>query len=204
MSDYELRVLGHYQNGRPWTWRWFFNSPNTAATVLTAWSAAITDFWTNGTYGVETLYATTTVLDDVEVITLDAKFQWTARIKQSLTLAGTSSDNPMPNGNAVLLHLESPGLRPNERGYTRLPAPVEGSANNGEYTPTAGGRFGTAARALHSTMATGGQFTFVHTGAEVTKHGVAAYTRTTITNIQASGKVAYQRKRDRKTAPVLY
>lgn len=204
MADYKCHVFGHYSGGTKWSWGWYVTSTSPAATLLTTWATAVTDWWTNGTYGMDTLYPTSTILDGVDCVTLDDHFKYMARVQESLTLAGTSSDAGLPAECAMLLRLESPGLYPNQRGRTYLPAPVEGIYDGTQFSAIGAGRAGTAARALHFAIASAGNVTFVHTGAEISKHGVPAYTKTTITNVQASGKPTSQKRRTKKIAPVYY
>lgn len=204
MTDYQMKVDGHYENGESWSWAWDITSNQTPAALTTTLVAALTDFWSNGTYGVGADYVPSTIMDSVEVITLDGTFKHTARTTGTLGLAGTaSSENALPNNVSLVLHKEAPGLRRNERGYTRLPAPVEGIVVNGVYTGTAVTRFGNAARALKAAINADGSTVFVHTGKDTTKGGVAPYTKTVITAVQASNKPGTVRARTRKFKAVL-
>jgi len=204
MTDYQMKVDGHFENGESWTWAWDITSSQTPAALATTAAAALTDMWSNGTYGLNTQYVPSTVMDQVEIITLDGTFRHTARTTASLALAGTaSSENALPNNVSMVIHKESPGLRRNERGYTRLPAPVEGIVVNGFYSSTAVTRFGNAMRALRSALTADGSTVFVHTGKDATKGGVPAYTKTVITAVQASNKPGTIRARTRKAKAVL-
>lgn len=203
MTDYLCKVDGHFQNGESWTWAWNVTSSQTPSALTTTMVAALTDMWTNGSYGLDSQYPTTTVMDQVEVITLNGTYRHMSKTTGNLALAGTSSDNGLPNTTTMVIHKQSPGLQRYQRGYTRLPAPVEGIVVNGVYTSTAVTRFGNAMRAVRNAIAADGSTVFVHLGKTAAKDGTPAYSKTVITTVEASNKPGTLRPRTRKYKPVL-
>lgn len=203
MTDYAVKVNGHYQNGEAWSWSWDVTSSQPPATLLTTMEAALTDMWTNGTYGLQSQYPTTTVMDSVEVITLDGTYRHKSKVSGILSLAGTSSDNGLTNATTMVVHKQSSGLQRYQRGFTRLPAPVEGIVVDGVYTGTAVTRFGNAMRAVRNAIAADGSTLFVHLGKNAAKDGTPAYSKTVITTVEASNKPGTARARVRKYKPVL-
>ncbi len=198
MTDYKVKVHGALAGGRAYSWAWFITSSQTPSALETTMAAALTDYWSNGTYGVNTLYNSSTTLDTFDVITLDGTFRETAKQSHSLSLAGTSSDAPLADDSTLVVQKRSTGLRRNQRGYTHFPALVEGTLSGGLYQTTPRNRYGTAVTALLAAIAADGSTMFVHTGARETVGGVAPYTKTVISSVHASSKPGSQRARTRK------
>lgn len=198
MTDYKVKVHGSLAGGRPYSWAWNVTSSQTPSALETTMAAALTDYWSNGTYGVNTLYNSTTTLDGFDIITLDGTYKETAKQSHSLSLAGTSSDAPLADDSTLVVQKRSTGLRRNQRGYTHFPALVEGTLSGGLYQTTPRNRYGTAVTALLAAIAADGSTVFVHVGATPTHGGVPAYTKTVITSMHASSKPGSQRARTRK------
>lgn len=198
MTDYKVKVHGALAGGRAYSWAWFITSSQTPSALETTMAAALTDYWSNGTYGVNTLYNSSTTLDTFDVITLDGTFRETAKQSHSLSLAGTSSDAPLADDSTLVVQKRSTGLRRNQRGYTHFPALVEGTLASGLYQTTPRNRYGTAVTALLAAIAADGSTMFVHTGAHETVGGVPSYTKTVISSVHASSKPGSQRARTRK------
>lgn len=198
MTDYKVKVHGALAGGRAYSWSWNITSTQTPSALETTMAAALTDYWSNGTYGVDALYSASTTLDTFDVITLDGTFREVAKQSHSLSLVGTSSDAPLADDSTLVVQKRSTGLRRNQRGYTHFPALVEGTLSSGLYQVTPRNRYGTAVTALLAAIAADGSTVFVHTGSATTKGGVPPYTKTVITSMHASSKPGSQRARTRK------
>jgi hypothetical protein len=202
MTDYAMKVHGHLPGGPVYSWRWFITSNQTSAALVTTMAAALADFWSNGTYGVGAQYAPGVTLDTFDIITLDGTFQETLKASHTLSLVGTSGDAPLSDSTTLIVKKVSGGLKRNQRGFTKLPAPVEGVLSGGLYTVPARNRFTTAMRAVLSAINADGSTMFVHVGKEATKGGISAYTKTVISDVTASNKPGTQRKRMSKVIGV--
>lgn len=202
MTAYLARIHGHYPSGRTWGTSLHVESSDTAAVLLTAWQAAVSDWWTNGTHGVNTFYNTGVILDSVDVVTLDEStgHQIARTSPVVLTLAGASSDTQLPDRNSVHISLRGASIGPGTLGGMRLPAPVEGTVTNGEYTSALTSRMGTAARALLSAVAGDGSVVFIW-NREPSIHKPTAFTKTTMTTAECSSKVATVSKRVKTFKP---
>jgi hypothetical protein len=202
MTDYKMKVLGRLESNEAYSWAWNITSNQTPAALVTTMAAALTDMWSNGTYGLGSQYAPGIRLDSFEIITLDGTFRETAKLDHTLTLVGTSGDNALSDKSTMVLKKVSTGLRRNQRGFTHLPAPVEGTLSAGKYTVTARNRFTTAMRAVLAAINADGSTLFVHTGAHTTVGGVAPYTKTVCADVTCSDKPGTQRKRMAKVVGV--
>lgn len=202
MTDYAMKIHGRLESNEPYSWKWNITSNQTPSALVTTMAAALTDMWTNATYGVGAQYAPGIRLDSFDIITLDATFRETAKQNHALSLVGTSGDAPISDKSTMVVKKVSTGLRRNQRGFTHLPAPVEGVLVGGMYTNVARDRFTTAMRAVLSSINADGSTLFVHTGATTTKGGVAPYTKTVITDVTCSNKPGTQRNRMNKVVGV--
>jgi hypothetical protein len=202
MTDYSMKVHGRLESNEPYSWNWNITSNQTPSALVTTMAAALTDMWSNGTYGVGAQYAPGIRLDSFDIITLDGTFRETAKQNHALTLVGTSGDSPLSDKTTMVMKKVSTGLRRNQRGFTHLPAPVEGDLDAGLYSVTARNRFTTAMRAVLSAITADGSTLFVHTGATTTKGGVAPFTKTVITDVTCSNKPGTQRNRMNKVVGV--
>jgi hypothetical protein len=202
MTDYKMKVLGRLESNEPYSWAWNITSNQTPSALVTTMAAALTDMWSNGTYGVGSQYAPLIRLDSFEIITLDGTFREVAKLDHTLSLSGTSGDNPLSDKSTMVMKKVSTGLRRNQRGFTHLPAPVEGTLTGGKYTPTVRNRFTTAMRAVLAAINADGSTLFVHTGAHTTVGGVAPYTKTVISDVTCSDKPGTQRNRMNKVVGV--
>lgn len=197
-----MKVHGRLTSNEAYTWGWNITSNQTPGALVTTMSAGLSDMWTNGTYGVGAQYAPGIRLDSFEIITLDGTFRATQKLEHTLSLVGTSGDAPISDKSTMVMKKESLGLQRWERGFTHLPAPVEGVLVNGLYTNTARDRFTTAMRALKSAITADGSTLFVHTGAAVPGKPHPAYTKTVILDVTCSNKPGTQRKRMNKVVGV--
>lgn len=195
MTDYYCRIKGHYASGRTWGTGLHVTSTDTAAALLTIWAAQVTSFWTDGTHGLDTVYATGTEIDFVDVATLNGTMQTIARTAPTtLSLAGTSVDTALPDRNSAVLTLRAASIGPGTIGHMKLPAPVEGTVVGGEFQPTFYDRVGAAGRALLSGIGADGSQVFIF-NKQATLHKPLAYTKTIMITAQGSSKVGSQGSR---------
>ena len=203
MTDYRMKVHGRLTSNEPYTWAWGITSNQTPGALVTTMAAALNDMWSNGTYGLGAQYAPGIRLDTFDIITLNGTFNETFKLSHTLTLVGTSGDAPISDKSTMVMRKVSPGLARWQRGFTHLPAPVEGVLVNGLYTNTARDRFTTAMRAVLSAITADGSTLYVHTGAADPEHpSRPAYTKTVITDVTCSNKPGTQRNRMNKVVGV--
>lgn len=195
MADYFARIKGHYPSGRGWGTGLHVRTTDTPAALLSIWIAAVTSWWTDGTHGLNTLYPAGTILDYVDVATLDGSMKTIARTAPTtLSLPGTSSDNGLPDKNSIAVALRSTSIGPGQIGHMKLPAPVEGIVANGEYQPTPMSRVGVASRALLSAVGADGSQVFFF-NRQPTLHKPTPFTVSIAVTAQASSKVASETSR---------
>lgn len=202
MADYKMKVKGLLPSDAIYSWSWNIRSNQTPGALVTTLSAGLTDMWSNGTYGVGSQYVPGTLIQDFEVITLDGHFNEVDKVTQVLSLVGTSGDAAISDKSTMVMRKLCSGIGRTKRGFTHLPAPVEGVLVDGLYTVTARNRFTTAMRALHSAITADGSTLFVHTGAETSKTGIAPYTVTVVYDVTCSNKPGTQRNRMNKVVGV--
>jgi len=193
-----MKVFGRLESNEAYSWAWNIASNQTPSALVTTMAAALNDMWSNGAYGLGSQYAPGIRLDSFDIITLDGTFRETAKTGHTLTLLGTSGDNPLSDKTTLVMKKVSTGLRRNQRGFTHLPAPVEGTLTGGLYSTATRTRFTTAMRAVLAAINADGSTLFVHTGATITHGGVAPYTKTVISDVTCSNKPGTQRNRMNK------
>lgn len=198
MADYRFVVHGRQPGGFGYSWALNITSNQVASDLVTTMNAALLDFWNNATYGVGTQYHTNTTIDSFDVYTLNEIFHATAKRSFAMTLAGTSSDNPLSDATTLTVKKSSTSVQRNGRGFIAFPAPVEGTLDTGFYSVPTRTRFQEAAESLLVAIHADGSTIFVHTGAAETKGGVAPYTKTVISEMNASNKPGTRRQRTRK------
>lgn len=198
-----MKVHGRLTSNEPYSWAWGITSTQTPGALVTTMAAALTDMWANGTYGVGSQYSPGIRLDDFDIITLDGTFTETLKLTHTLSLVGTSADAPLSDKSTMVMRKVSPGLKRWQRGFTHLPAPVEGTLVNGLYTSVVRDRFTTAMRAVRTAIAADGSTLYVHTGAADPLHPTRpAYTKTVIDDVTCSNKPGSQRNRMNKVVGV--
>lgn len=195
MSDYKLMMHGHYASGRPWSTGLHLTSSAVPSALLTTWSAAVTDWWTNGSHGMDTLIPTTTILDSCEVITLNGSMKYLTRTgPTALALAGTSSDTGGADIVSPVLSLRTANLGPGERGRMKLPSIVEGAISNGEVASTPQARMGTAGQALWAALTSDGSTWFLY-NRQVTIEKPTAFTKSIVLTVKCSNVLGTVRRR---------
>lgn len=203
MTDYRMKVHGHLTSGSAYSWSWGITSNQTPSALVTTMSAALSDMWSNATYGVGAHYVPAVTLDDFDIITLDGTFRETFKQSHTLTLVGTSGDLASSDKDTMVMRKVSTGLAKWQRGFTHLPAPVDADRSGGLYTNPVRDRFTTAMRAVLAAINADGSTLYVHTGAADPLHpSRPAYTKTVITDVTCSNKPGTQRTRMDKVVGV--
>ena len=197
MTDYYARAHGTFQNGDDWSTGLHITSNQTLSGLLTTFSNAWIAAWTNGTYGLQTLYHTDVVMQGWDVYQLNAVLRGV--FKDSLTSAqpGTSSDTAPANEQAVLIEWTSPSIAKTGRGFSYLPGLVEGVLVNGSYTSVAGTRVKTAMQSIKAAINADGStiFTAPSNPKMPPKSGIPLYTKTVLTDLRVSLKPTSQDRR---------
>lgn len=161
MTDYKLEISGHYGTGRRWSTGVHASSGTDLATALTDWSAQVNSAWTNGTHGLEALYATTTVLDTISVIQLGSTMHEVQRVDGPVTLPGTAAGEEGAGQLAILVSLRNVFSGARNRGRMYLPSPAEDAVDEGILGGSQATRVSTAIIALFTGMRTAGYTFFV-------------------------------------------
>jgi hypothetical protein len=200
VTDYKLEFSGVYGTGRRWSTGVHVSTSADIITTLTDWSAQVVSFWTNGTHGVETLYATSTVLDTISAIQLGATMQELQRLDGPTTLAGTDTSQEGAGQLAILVSLRNVFSGARNRGRMYLPAPAEDTVNEGILGGTEATRVSTAIIALFSGMRGAGYSFFVFNDA-AHPHDPVPFTKKTITSEKVDKVLRTQRRRIRKELP---
>lgn len=210
MALYRCVAYGVFASGQRWSFRQNFSSAAALATVQNDWLTATTDLWTNGTYGIETVYPTTTVYDrartyQLAVVTVATptgpvdKVIATSAAEDAFTLPGTSANDGLPDQDALLVSLRTAGIGPNHRGRTNLPAPDETIVVGDVMNNTPATRVSTAMTALRASMAASGH-TQVLMNDEVTARDPVVATIKPVTLCETDRVIRTQRRRVRKKA----
>jgi hypothetical protein len=203
MTLYECHAKGVYNSGRPWSFRQYFNSSATLATVSTDWSAQVTAAWTDGTHGLETLYPTTTSLEGTTTYQLAFTLGPPIVIIAAASLdtvsvhAGTSANDGLPDQDSTLVSLRTATAGPNGRGRTYLPAMDETIVVGDILGSTPATRVTTAMTALRTGMAAAGHVQ-VLLNRKPTKRDPVAGTTKPVTLCKTDRVQRTQRRRIRK------
>ena len=205
MALFQCVAFGLYNSGRPWSFRQKFSSSATLATVETDWQAAIVSLWTDGTHGLQTLYPTTTSLRGTRSYSMFLTLGPPIKVKASAvsetdaTHAGTSSNDGMPDQDAIVVSLRTAGAGVNNRGRTFLPAMDETIVVGDILGTTEATRVTTAMTALRAAMAAAGH-TQVLWNDRPTVHDPVTATLKPVTLCKTDQVVRSQRRRVRKLA----
>jgi hypothetical protein len=194
VTDYKLEVSGSFGTGRRWSWGCHVSGGSDLLTTETDWAAQVASFWTNGSHGVETLYATSTVLDTVSTIQLGATFNEIQRLDGPTTLPGTSTAEEGANQLAILVSQRNVFSGARNRGRFYLPSPAEDAVDGGILGSSQATRVSTAIIALFTGMRTAG-YTFFVFNRESHPHDLVPFTKKTITSEKVDKVLRTQRRR---------
>lgn len=205
MALYRCVASGTFLSGRSWSFRQHFSSSAALATVQSDWAAQVAALWTDGTHGLQTLYPTTTVLTLARTYSLfltlgpPIKVKASAAAQNTMSHAGTSANDGLPDQDAVLVSLRTAGVGPNNRGRTSLPAVDETIVVGDVLGNTPATRVSTAMTALRAGMAAAGH-TQVIFNDKPTVHDPVTATTKPVTLCETDRVQRSQRRRTRKMA----
>lgn len=197
MTDYKMEISGSYGTGRRWSCGAHFSAGSDLVTAASDWAAQVNSFWTNGSHGVETLYATSTVLDTVTAIQLGSTMHEIQRLDGPTTLPGTDVSQEGAGQLSILVSLRNAFSGARNRGRMYLPSPAEDTVNEGILGGTEATRVSTAIIALFSGMRTAGYTPFVFNRVA---HPLdpTPFTKKTITSEKVDKVLRTQRRRIRE------
>lgn len=202
MNDYRCQIHGQFFDGSNWNTRLHVNSASTEAEMWTTWSEAVSDMWTNETYGIQEFYPILTEVTSVSVATLDEAMHIETLTENVLPLPGVSTADTLPILNSTLVRLTGTGRKRYQRGRMFFPAMAETFVNNDVVIPTTALQVGIAVTTLCNSLRAAGGTIFVY-NADVIEGPplIPAFTHQTITKSECSNKPARQSRRaDKKTA----
>jgi len=197
VTDYQLKISGTFGTGRVWSTGAHASSTNDIATCLIDWALQVNSFWTNGSHGVETLYASTTVLTAISAVQLDGTMHAVQEVVSPVSLAGTDATQEGPNQDAILVSLRNNFAGERNRGRMYLPCPAEDTFSEGVLGSTEATRVSTAISALFSGMRTSG-YTFFVFNRTASPRDPVAFTKKTIITEKVDRVLRTQRRRIRK------
>jgi hypothetical protein len=200
MTDYYAQMHGVMPSGDSWSTGLHITSNQSRSALLTTFSNAWIAAWTNGTYGLNTLYFTGTTTTSYSVANLNGTMQQVQKDRLTSVTPGTSSDTALPDQNAIVVSLRSPFIQAYGRGRIYLPPPVEGIVNAGEYTSAAMTRVKTAVQSVFTAIQSDGSTIFV-TNMKALKDGTPPFRKTVITSILVSRKPGSQDRRAERELP---
>lgn len=205
MALYRCVAYGIYNSGRTWSFRQQFSSSAVLATVQSDWAAQVAAAWTDGTHGLQTLYPTTTILNLARTYQLfltlgpPIKVKASAAAQNTMSHAGTSANDGLPDQDAVVVSLRTAGVGVNNRGRTFLPALDETIVIGDLIGSTPATRVTTAMTALRAGMAAAGHVQVIF-NEEPTVHDPVTATTKPVTSCETDRVMRSQRRRIRKLA----
>lgn len=203
MAIYRCVAKGVFLSGRTWSFRQYFTSSAVLATVQADWVSQLGSLWTDATHGLETLYPTTTVLNEAltyAMITLvgpPPKFVASQLAQTPLSHPGTSANDGLPDQDAVCVSLRTANVGPGNRGRTKLPAVDETIVTGDIMGSTQATRVTAAMTALRTGMAAAGHI-HVILNDRPTLHDPVIATTKPVTQSETDRVTRSQRNRVRK------
>lgn len=197
MTDYKLEFAGVYGTGRRWSTGVHVSSAGDIAAAQIEWALKVNDLWTNATWGIETLYATTTVLTEISTIQLGPTMNEIQKVTSPVTLPGTSVAEENANQLSILVSLRNLFSGARNRGRMYLPAPAEDASAEGVLLDAKATRVSTAINNVFTGMRADGYAFFVF-NSESHPHDLIPFTKKTITNEKVDKVLRTQRRRVRK------
>lgn len=163
MALFRCAIHGVLPSGRVWSFRQYFTSGSSVATVQASWVAHFTTAWTQATTGIQSIYpvatsATSATSAEVTVVAFATgpKLREISVASTPLTLPGTASTPALPDNNAIVVTRRTATPGRGGRGRTRLPAPVEAIVTANEMDAVSAGHISSSMSALRSLMAADG------------------------------------------------
>lgn len=205
MALYRCVAYGTFTSGRVWSFRQNFSSAAALATVQSDWAAQVASLWTDGTHGLQTLYPTTTVLTLARTYSLfltlgpPIKVKASAAAQTTMSHAGTSANDGLPDQDAVVVSLRTAGVGVNNRGRTFLPALDETIVTGDVLGSTPATRVTAAMTALRTGMAAAGHVQVIFNDQPTVLDPVTATTKP-VTLCETDRVIRTQRRRISKSA----
>lgn len=163
MTIYRCVASGVFAAGETWSFRQHFDSPAAISTISGDWFANLTTFWTNGVFGLQTIYPTGTQMTGSSVAALGGvPFREGLKQVTPMTDAGTNLADSLPEQTCILVSLRGAAVGKRNRGRIHLPAPAESEAVGGELGAAQGTRVTTAISSLYNTMRLQGHIPVVY------------------------------------------
>jgi hypothetical protein len=203
MTFFKAVAHGVYASGREWSFRQIFSSSASLTVVEANWESELMNLWTNGAYGLETLYPTTTVLQGDSVYELQVNLGPPLRVdaiglaQSAFSAPGTSANDGLPDQDAVLVSLRTAFPGTWARGRTYLPAIDETIVVGDLIGSVPATRVTTAMTALRSNMAAAGHVQ-VLLNERPTRHDPLLAIPKTVTSCKTDRVMRTQRRRVRK------
>jgi hypothetical protein len=201
MPLYRATLNGVFPDGRTWSSRLTIGNAAATASFLATWATALTNFWTDGTHGVETLYPVGTVLEEATAAVLDSTMREGEKLTQSLALPGTNVGDSLPAQDAILVSLRGAAVGKKNRGRMYLPGPADTVAIVGEMDNTSTTRVSTAINALFNDMRAAGSTFYVY-NAKANAHDPVPFVLKVITTEKVDRFIRSQRRRQEKNRAV--
>ena len=161
MADYKAEVHGQFAVGLEWSYGLHITSNQDRAALLTTWSNAWNSAWTDSTHGLQTLYPTTTEVNEYSIAQLNGIYEETFKVTLASTVAGTSTEDSLPFQEATLISLRSPASGGHGRGRFFLPAMIETAVNGDLVSDAAATRTKAAVLAVKAAIEADGSTVFV-------------------------------------------
>jgi hypothetical protein len=200
-TDYRSVLHGHYDGTHFWSTRMHITSPQSEAALLATVSAAWAAAWAHGTYGFRIVYPTTTGIDSVTMYTLDAALKGVSKSVQAIPDVGLSAVDTEPWEVAIDVELRNGGLRPDQRGRIKLPAPDVTVFTANVMDTTIQGHLKSAVSDVFAAIRADGSTVFTYPR-KATKRGVAALTHNIMLTEVISSKPGVNSVRTREIKPV--
>lgn len=203
MADYNCQMQGTFFDESQWSTGLHITSNQTPAALATTWSNAVSNMWSNATYGLHQFYPVDTILRTTTVATLDGTMHETSKILTDTPVAGTASGDTLPLQNATLISLRTNFIGRTQRGRMFLPAMEETFVNNDVLTPAAAALVKQAVQSLFAAINADGSTVFIYVHPNKLKPPtIPVYTKSTISLPLVSNKPARQSRRTRRKKPV--
>lgn len=202
MTLYRLSVHGLQPSGRTWSFRQFYTSGASLATIEADWLSHVNGAWTGGASALQALFPVATTISGTRAASLTVvvfsptktRLVETAVATDNTTLPGTSTNPSLPDQNAILVSLRTAVPGRLGRGRTRLAAPDQTFVTAGVLNATQAGHVSTAMDGLRTNMAGSGHTQVLAVERE-NKHLVPVGTITNVNKVECDRVIRTVRQR---------
>lgn len=204
MTIYSVRARGLYSTSSRFSFGYLLNSTVAESTVASAFTAAITTFWTTATNGYANLCNADVALVDTVVYTLNPSLRALSKTVTANAHAGTNTHDSLPFNTAAWVAMLGASDTKSDRGGLMLPTPSNDMFVGDIYT--AG--FQTSVKAVLDPFFTSMRALAGYSAIKVNRHanqqGDPAFTQHIVTSYKVGNKPASQRKRTKKRLPTAF